>query len=38
MAMREMAVAAMMFIIGRMLVAAIPDDDEEDTDLAKTLL
>ena len=38
MAMREMAVAAMMFIIGRMLVAAIPDDDDDDADLAKTLL
>ena len=27
-----------MFIIGRMLVAAIPDDDDDDADLAKTLL
>lgn len=38
MAMREMAVAAMMFILGRMLVSAIPDDDEDDKDLAKTLM
>lgn len=37
MAMREFAVAGAMYIIGRLLVGAMPDDDEDDLSLSKTL-
>jgi hypothetical protein len=37
MAMRELATAAMLYIIGRMLVGAMPDDDDDDRTLAKTM-
>ena len=37
MAMRELAVASAMYIAGRLLVGAMPDDDEDDKSLGKTL-
>lgn len=37
MAMKEMAVASAMFIMGRLLIGAMPDDDEDDKSLSKLL-
>jgi hypothetical protein len=37
MAMRELAIASAMYIMGRLIVGAMPDDDEDDKSLSKTL-